>query len=154
MYFCARVPVLIFGRAPGYPKFIKLPKNLVYKAQFFSRREKAKVGGSPYKRVQQNQNLFFSVIRSRMLPPFISDTKDKHTTFIFSVIRSGILLPFISDAKDKHLTFIFSVIRSRMFPPFISDAKHKHPTFILASYGAECYRNSFPNVKANTRYLF
>ena len=39
--------------------------------------------------------------------------------------------PFISDAKDKHPTFIFSVIRSRMFPPFISDAKDKHPTFIF-----------------------
>ena len=58
-YFCARVPVLIFGRAPGYPIFIKLPKNLTIKVQFFPRREKAKVGGSPYKRVQQNQNLFF-----------------------------------------------------------------------------------------------
>ena len=41
-----------------------------------------------------------------------------------------------------------------MLPPFISDAKDKHPTFILASYGAECYRHSFPTVKANTRHLF
>ena len=80
--------------------------------------------------------------------------KDKHTTFIFSVIQSGILSPFISDAKDKHLTFIFSVIRSQMFPPFISDAKHKHLTFILASCRAECYRDSFRTVKANTQHLF
>ena len=33
-----------------------------------------------------------------------------------------------------------------MLPWFISDRKRKHPTFVLASYGAECYRNSFPNV--------
>ena len=61
----------------------------------------------------------------------------------------------ISDAKaDKHPTFTFSVIQSQMLPPFISDAKDKHPTFILASYGANCYRHSFPTVKANTRHLF
>ena len=62
----------------------------------------------------------------------------------------------ISDAKDKHPTFIFSVIRCRMLPPFISNDKDKHPTFMLASYsyGAECYRHSFPTVKANTRHLF
>ena len=41
-----------------------------------------------------------------------------------------------------------------MLPPFISDAKDKHPTFILASYGAECYRHSFPTLKTNTRHLF
>ena len=36
--------------------------------------------------------LFFaSCIRSRMLPPFISDAKDKHPTFIFSVIQSRML---------------------------------------------------------------
>ena len=57
------------------------------------------------------------------------------------------LPPFISDAKDKHPTFIFSVIWSRMLPPFISDAKDKHPTFILASYGDECYRHSFPMLR-------
>ena len=34
------------------------------------------------------------------------------------------------------------------------ERKGKHPTFVLASYGAECYRNSFRNVKANTRHLF
>ena len=70
------------------------------------------------------------------------------------LIRSRMLPPFISDAKDKHPTFIFSVIRSRMLPPFISDAKDKHPTFILASYGAECYRHSFPTLKTNIRHLF
>ena len=43
---------------------------------------------------------------------------------------------------------------SWMLPWFISDRKSKHPTFILASYGAECYRNSFRTVKANTRHLF
>ena len=82
-----------------------------------------------------------------MLPPFISDAKDKHPTFIFSVIRSRMLPPFISDAKDNHPTFILSVIRSRMLPSFISAVKDKHPTFILASYGAECYRHSFPTLK-------
>ena len=49
-----------------------------------------------------------------MLPPFISDAKDKHPTFIFSVIRSRMLPPFISDAEDKNQTVIFSLIRSRM----------------------------------------
>ena len=30
-----------------------------------------------------------------------------------------------------------------------------HPkSTILASYGTECYRHSFPTVKANTRHLF
>ena len=89
----------------------------------------------------KHPTFIFSIIRSRMLPPFISEAKDKHPTFIFSVIRSRMLPPLISDAKDKHLTFIFSVIRSRMLPPFIFDAKDKHPTFILASYGAECYHH-------------
>ena len=116
-----------------------------------------------------------------MLPRFISDAKDKHPTFIFTVIRSGMLPRFISDAKDKHPTFIFTVIRSGMLPRFISDAKDKHPTFIftvirsgkrqksgvrliqeysrtrhlfLASYGAECYRVSFPTLKTNTQHLF
>ena len=41
-----------------------------------------------------------------------------------------------------------------MLPPFISDAEDKHPTCILASYGAECYRHSFPTLKTNTRHLF
>ena len=108
------------------------PYNLVYKAHFFSHRKKAKVGGAPYTRVQQNPTFIFSVIRSGMLPRFISDAKDKHPTFIFTVIRSGMLPRFISDAKDKHPTFIFTVIRSRMLPRFISDAKDKHPTFIFA----------------------
>ena len=62
-----------------------------------------------------------------MLPPFISDAKDNHPTFIFSVIRSRMLPPFITDAKDKHLTFILSVIRSRMLPSFPSDHKSQHP---------------------------
>ena len=106
------------------------PYNLVY--NFFSRRKKAKVGGAPYTRVQQNPTFIFSVIRSRMLPRFIFDAKDKHPTFIFTVIRSGMLPRFISDAKDKHPTFIFTVIRSRMLPQFISDAIDKHPTFIFA----------------------
>ena len=97
---------------------------------------------------------YFHVIRSRMLPPFISDAKDKHPTFYFSVIQSRMLPPFISDAKDKHPTFIFSVIRSRMFPPFISDAKDKHPTFIFSVIRSRIYRHSFPTVKANTRHLF
>ena len=79
----------------------------------------------------KHPTFIFSVIRSRMLPPFISDAIDKHSTFIFSVIQSRMLLPFISDTKDKHQTFIISVIRSRMLPPFISDAKDKHPTFIF-----------------------
>ena len=73
---------------------IKVPYNLVYKAHFFSRRKKAKVGGAPYTRVQQNRTFIFSVIRSRMLPRFISDAKDKHPTFIFTVIRSGMLPRF------------------------------------------------------------
>ena len=30
------------------------------------------------------------------------------------------LPPFISDAKEKHPAFIFSVIRSRMLPPFMT----------------------------------
>ena len=30
--------------------------SYIYTAHFFSRREKAKVGGAPYKRVQQNQD--------------------------------------------------------------------------------------------------
>ena len=30
-----------------------------------------------------------------------------------------------------------------------------HPkSTILASYGIECYRHSFPTIKANTRHLF
>ena len=89
-----------------------------------------------------------------MLPPFISDVKDKYPTFILGVIRSRMLPPFIYDVKDKRPTFVSSVIRSRMFPSFISDVKDKHPTFILASYGAECYRHSFPTLKTNTRHLF
>ena len=36
-----------------------------------------------------------------------------------------------------------------MLPPLISDAEDKHPTVILASYGAECYHNSFPTLKTN-----
>ena len=72
----------------------------------------------------------------------------------FSVIRSRMLPSFISDVKDKHPAFISSVIRSRMFPSFISDVKDKHPTFILASHGAECYRHSFQTLKTNTRHLF
>ena len=80
----------------------------------------------------KHPTFILSVIRSRMLPPLISDAKDKHPTFIFSVIRSRMLPPFISDAKDKHPTFILSVIRRQMLPPFISDAKDKHPTFILS----------------------
>ena len=39
-----------------------------------------------------------------MLPPFISDVKDKHPTFIFSVIRSSMLPPFgrLSLASDMN----------------------------------------------------
>ena len=80
--------------------------------------------------------------------------KSKHLTFILASIRSRILPPFISDRKSKHPTFIFSVIRTRILAPFISDRKSKHPAFMLASYGAEYYRHSFPTVKANTRHLF
>ena len=116
-----------------------------------------------------------NIIRSRILPPFTSDRKSKHPTFIlasygaeyyhhfrrkskhptfiFSVIRTRILAPFISDRKSSHPSY-FSVIRSRILPPFISDRKSSHPTFILVSYGAECYRNSFPTVKANAQHLF
>ena len=101
-----------------------------------------------------HQTFILSIIRSRMLPPLVSDAKDNHPTFLFSIIQSRMFPPFISDAKDKHQTFLLSVIRSRMLPPFISDAKDNHPTFILASYGAECYRHLFPTVKANTQHLF
>ena len=101
----------------------------------------------------KHPTFIFSAIRSRMLPPFISDPIYKHP-FIFSIIWSRMLPPFISDAKDNHPTFILRVIRSRMLPSFIYDVKDKHPTFILASYGAECYRHSFPTVKANTQHLF
>ena len=104
---------------------------ILYIRRNFPHRKKAKVGGAPYTRVQQNPTFIFSVIRSRMLPQFISDAKDKHPTFIFTVIQSGMLPRFISDAKDKHPTFIFTVIRSGMLPRFISDAKDKHPTFIF-----------------------
>ena len=94
-----------------------------------------------------------SVIRSRMLPSFISDVKDKHPTFIFSVIRSRMLPSFISDRKKQTPDIYFSVIRRRMVSPFISDAKDKHPTFILASYGDECYRHSFPTLR-QTRDIY
>ena len=60
-----------------------------------------------------------------MLPPFISDAKDKTPDIYFSVIRRRMLPPFISDTKDKHPTFILSVIRSRMLP-------HSFPTLIIA----------------------
>ena len=52
------------------------PHSLVYTAHFFSRRGISKVGGAPYIRVQQNPTFIFSVTRSGMLPPFISDAKD------------------------------------------------------------------------------
>ena len=94
----------------------------IHTGTFFSRWGISKVRGAPYIRVQQNPTFIFSVIRSRMLPPVISDAKDKHPTFIFSVIRRRMLPSFISDANDKQPTFIFSVIRSRMLLPFISDA--------------------------------
>ena len=88
-----------------------------------------------------------------MLPPFISDAKDKHPTFILSVICSRMLPPFISDAKDKHPTFIFSVIRSRMLPPFIFDAKDKHPTVILSVIRSRMLPPFIFDAN-NSRYLF
>ena len=149
-----------------------------------------------------NSQFFFAGIRSQIKPYFISSV-NKLPIFIFNVIRRRVLPPFISDAKDKHPTFILvsygdecyrhsfptlktntrhlflasygaecyrhsfptlktntqqiisSVIRSRMLPSFISNVKDKHPTFILASYGDECYRHSFPTLlKTNTRHLF
>ena len=54
----------------------RLPYSLVYTAHFFSRRGISKVGGAPDIRVQQNPTFIFSVTRSGMLPPFISDAKD------------------------------------------------------------------------------
>ena len=64
-----------------------LPYSLVYTAHFLSRRGISKVGGAPYIRVQQNPTFIFSVTRSGMLPPFISDAKDAPDIY-FSVIRS------------------------------------------------------------------
>ena len=118
-----------------------------------------------------------------MLPPFISDAKDKHPTFILASYGAECYRhsfpTFIS--KDKHLTFILASYGAECYrhsfptlktntqhlflaechtepnvtePLFISDVKDKHPTFILASYGAEYYRHSFPTVKANTQHLF
>ena len=77
-------------------------------------------------------DIYFSVIRSRMLPLFISDVKD----------------------NTRHLFLASYGAESRMFPSFISDVKDKHPTFILASYGTECYHHAFPTVKAITQHLF
>ena len=102
----------------------------------------------------KHPTFILSIIRSRMLPPFISDAKDKHPTFIFSVIRSRMLPPFISDAKDKHPTFILSVIRSRMLPPFISDAKDKHPTFIFSVIRSRMLPPFISDAKDKTRHLF
>ena len=97
-----------------------------------------------------NTRHLFSVIRSRILPPFISDRKSKHPTFISASYGAEYYRHSFATVKanTRHL-FYFSVIQSRILPPFISDRKSKHPT-----YRAEYYRHSFLTVKANTRHLF
>ena len=59
--------------------------------QLFSRHTEPNVTTIHFRR-WRTSNIYFSVIRSRMLPPFISDAEDKHPTFIFSVIRSRIVV--------------------------------------------------------------
>ena len=67
------------------------------------------------------------------------------------------LPPFISDAKDNHPTFIFCVIRSRMLPPFIADAKDKHPTLyvtLVTHFTSAIRPNELRLVKLMTRAIF
>ena len=71
-----------------------------------------------------------------------------------NILQSRILPPIISDRKNKHPTFILASYGAEYYPPFISDRKSKHPTFILASYRAEYYRHSFPTVNANTPDIY
>ena len=74
---------------------------------------------------------FFSVIRSRMLPPFISAAKEKHPTLC--------VLASYGAECSRH-----------SFPTLKINIRH----LFLASYGAECSRHSFPPLKRNTRHLY
>ena len=60
-----------------------------------------------------------------MLPPFISDTKDKHPTFILA-----------SHGGECY---------RHSFPTLMTNTRH----LFLASYGAECYRHSFQTFRPN-----
>ena len=59
------------------------------------------------------------------------------------------LSPFISDTKDKHPTFILASHGAECyrhsFPTLMTNTRH----LFLASYGAECYRHSFQTFRPN-----
>ena len=59
------------------------------------------------------------------------------------------LPPFISDIKDKHPTFILASHGAECyrhsFPTLMTNTRH----LFLASYGAECYRHSFQTFRPN-----
>ena len=65
------------------------------------------------------------------------------------------LPPFISDIKDKHPTFILASHGAECyrhsFPTLMTNTRH----LFLASYGAECYRHSFQTFRPNflSRYV-
>ena len=86
-----------------------------------------------------------------MLPPFISDAKDKHPTFIFTVGAECYRHSFLPlKTNSRHL--IFTVKRSRMLQSFTSTANCKLPIFILQSIGAKFYGHSL--LQTNSRHLF
>ena len=64
------------------------------------------------------------------------------------------LPPFISDHKSKHLTFISASYGDECYRHSVPTLKINTQHLYLASYGAECYRDSFPTLKTNTRHLF
>ena len=64
------------------------------------------------------------------------------------------LPPFISDTKDKHPTFILASYGGECYRHSFPTLKTNTPIFILASHGAECYRHSFLTLMTNTRHLF
>ena len=92
--------------------------------------------------LKTNTQHLFSVIRSRMLPSFISDAKDKTPNIYFSVIQSRMLPSFISNAKDKHPAFVSASYGDKWYRHSFPMLVTKHPTF-LASYRVKCYRHSF-----------
>ena len=83
-------------------------------------------------------------------------------SFLFEVLHKPTLLPSTFNSR-KPVIFsgceaqscrLLVLKKKKKKKKALVERKGKHPTFVLASYGAECYRNSCRNVKANTRHLF
>ena len=62
------------------------------------------------------------------------------------------LPPFISDIKDKHPTFILASHGAECYRHSFPTLMTNTQLLFLASYGAECYRHSFQTFRPNFLY--